>query len=90
MSFTLSGERITVGRRADNAIQVNHWTVSGHHAELIAVNGHYRIRDLGSTNHSYVDGRAILEAELDRPCKMALGTVECDYLPDEVAVSLYT
>ena len=83
MSFTLSGERITVGRRADNEIQVNHWTVSGHHAEFIAVNGHYKIRDLGSTNHSYVDGMAILEADLDRPCKMALGTVECDYLPDE-------
>ena len=83
MSFTLSGERITVGRRADNAIQVNHWTVSGHHAEFIAVNGHYKIRDLGSTNHCYVDGMAILEADLDRPCKMALGLVECDYLPDE-------
>lgn len=84
MSFTLSGERITVGRGADNSIQVNHWTVSGHHAELIAVNGHYKIRDLGSTNHCYVDGMAILEADLDRPCKMAIGIVECDYFPDEV------
>jgi FHA domain len=84
VTFTLRGERITVGRRADNMIQINHQTVSSYHAELIAVNGHYRVRDLGSTNHSFVEGTMFLEADLDRPCRMVLGAVECDYLPDEV------
>lgn len=83
ISFTLSGEHITLGRGVDNSIQVNHSTISGHHAEFIAVNGRYKIRDLDSTNHSFVDGAAIHEANLDRQCRMTFGTVECDYLPDE-------
>ena len=81
--FTLSGERITVGRRPDNSIQINYPTVSGHHAELLAVNGHYVIRDLDSTNRSFMDGSPISEAALTGPCKVVLGTVECEYLPDD-------
>ena len=84
LTFTLSGERITLGRRSDNAIRINHTTVSGHHAELVSHNGHYIIRDLESTNHSYIEGVMFLEAELDRPCRLTLGTVECEYLPDDV------
>ena len=80
--FILSDERITLGRGVDNAIQVNHSTISCHHAEFIAVNGRYKIRDLDSTNHSFVDGAAIREADLDRQCRMTFGSIECDYLPE--------
>ena len=52
LTFTLTGERITIGRRAENKIQINHTTVSGYHAELTSYNGGYIIRDLDSTNHS--------------------------------------
>jgi CheY-like chemotaxis protein len=83
VTFTLRGERVTIGRHEDNTIQINDTTVSSHHAELLAVNGHYRARDLGSTNHSYLEGVMFSEAELDRPCRVVLGAVECDYLPDE-------
>ena len=85
MSFSLSGARVTVGRRADNSIQINHGTVSGHHAELVSSNGHYVLRDLGSTNHSFVEGRQISEVDLKARCHVQIGTVECEYLPDEVA-----
>jgi len=84
LNFTISGERIAVGRRADNSIRIDHSTVSGHHAELVMRNGRYIIRDLESTNHSYIEGVMFIEAELDRPCRLILGTVECEYLPDEV------
>jgi len=73
-----------VGRRADNTVRIDHITVSAHHAELVNLNGSYVIRDLKSTNHSYIEGVKFIEAELDRPCKLVLGTVECDYLPDPV------
>ena len=79
--FTLTGQRITVGRHSDNTIQIQHTTVSGHHAELIELDGHYLIRDLESTNHSYIEGVKFIEAELDHPCRLVLGTVECDFLP---------
>jgi len=86
LTFTLSGERITIGRRVENKIQINHTTVSGYHAELVSHNGRYIIRDLDSTNHSYIEGIMFIEAELDRGCRLILGTVECDFLPDDVEV----
>ena len=74
MTYPLSGERVTVGRRADNEIQINHGTISGHHAELVAVNGHYVLRDLDSTNHCFVDGFQITEADLSDRCKVMIGS----------------
>ncbi len=84
LTFTLSGERITVGRHSDNTIQIRHTTVSGHHAELVQVGGHYVMRDLESTNHSYIGGVMFIEAALEQACRLVLGTVECDFLPDNV------
>ncbi len=88
LSFTLSGTRISVGRRAENGIQINHGTVSGIHAELFPVNGHYVLRDLESTNHSFLNGqRVISEVDLTEACKITFGTVECDFIPDHAKVT---
>jgi cell division protein FtsB len=84
LDFTLSGERITIGRHSDNLIQINHATISGYHAEIVSQNGQRLIRDLDSTNHSYIEGVMFIQADLDRGCRIVLGTVECEYLPDNV------
>ena len=81
-TFTLSGERITIGRLSDNDIRIAHDTVSKHHAELICREGRYLLRDLGSTNHSFIGGVIFNEAELEHACKIVFGTVECEYVPD--------
>ena len=86
LTFTLTGDRITIGRHSDNQIQIRHTTVSAHHAEVINLGGQYLIRDLDSTNHSYIEGVMFIEAELDRASRLVLGTVECEYLPDNVEV----
>jgi pSer/pThr/pTyr-binding forkhead associated (FHA) protein/CheY-like chemotaxis protein len=87
MTFPITGDRVSVGRRGDNAIQINHGTISGHHAELVAVNGHYVLRDLDSTNHCFVDGFQVSEADLSDRCKLVIGTVECEFIPDDTAPS---
>lgn len=84
-SYPLQGDRITVGRRADNQIQINHGTISGHHAEIVKVNGMYHLRDLDSTNHCFVDGFQVTEADLSERCTVVIGTVECEYVPGEPA-----
>lgn len=84
LTFTLSADRITVGRHSENHIQIKHGTISGFHAELIKNDGRYLIRDLNSTNHSYIEGVMFIEAELDKALHLVLGTVECDFLPDHV------
>lgn len=82
ISHVLAGDRITIGRRPDNTIQIIDRTVSGHHAELISVNGHYRLHDLGSTNLTCVDGQPITDFHLHDTCKVSFGTVECDFAPE--------
>jgi CheY-like chemotaxis protein len=82
ITHVLAGERITIGRRPDNTIQIIDRTISGHHAELIATNGHYRLHDLGSTNYTFVEGQPVSDYHLHDGCKLAFGTVECQYSPD--------
>jgi len=48
---------IPIGRAADNAVILNHPQVSGHHARLEQVRGGYRIIDMNSTNHIYVNAQ---------------------------------
>ncbi len=84
LTFTLSGERITIGRLSDNQIQINHGTVSAHHAEIVMRHGRLVLCDLGSTNHSYIEGIMFIEAELERPCRIVFGTVECEFVLDQI------
>jgi CheY-like chemotaxis protein len=79
VTHALSGERVSIGRRPDNTIQILDRSVSAHHAELIAVNGHYRLHDLESTNLSFVDGQPVTDYHLHGRCKVAFGTVECEF-----------
>ena len=50
-----------VGRREDAALSLNCKTVSSHHAEITEAGGTLVLRDLGSTNGTYVNGRRIAE-----------------------------
>lgn len=51
----LTGTGITIGRAADNQVVLSHPQVSAHHARLVREGGTYRILDLNSTNHVYVN-----------------------------------
>ena len=50
---------MTVGRREDNTLQLDDSFVSGSHAEVIFDQGAWWVVDLGSTNGTYVNLRAI-------------------------------
>ncbi len=50
-----------VGRREDAALSLNCNTVSAQHAEITEAGGSLVLRDLGSTNGTYVNGRRIAE-----------------------------
>ncbi len=73
------GDKITVGRRPDNTIQIVDRSVSAYHAELLLVDGHYRLHDLGSTNQSFVDGVAVTDFHLHNACKISFGNIECEF-----------
>ncbi|MBZ5584946.1 MAG: FHA domain-containing protein, partial [Acidobacteriia bacterium] len=65
-----------VGRDPENEIVVqgaDAAVVSQRHAEIVKGDSGYRIRDLGSTNGTYVDGERIGEAELRPQSVVQLG-----------------
>ncbi|HET9979865.1 MAG TPA: FHA domain-containing protein [Ktedonobacterales bacterium] len=55
----LGAEELTIGRHADNTVVLAHPQVSGRHARLTREGSTYRITDLNSTNHVYVNGEIV-------------------------------
>jgi hypothetical protein len=78
-SFDLSGSEITVGRVADNKVQVEHASVSGHHAVLTLDALDYFIKDLDSTNGTRINGERITQQKLRRNDIVRLGNIELLY-----------
>jgi hypothetical protein len=60
----LGGEEITVGRLAECQIQLHDANVSRRHATFIRLDDGWAIADLGSTNGTRLNGRAIERARL--------------------------
>jgi hypothetical protein len=78
-SFDLSGAEITVGRVEDNKIQVEHASVSGHHAVLRLDALDYVIKDLDSTNGTRINGERVTQQKLRRNDILRLGNIELLY-----------
>lgn len=57
--IALNADELTIGRESDNSIVLTHPQVSGRHAKLTREGDSYRIVDLNSTNHIYVNGEPI-------------------------------
>ncbi|MCB9893322.1 MAG: FHA domain-containing protein [Planctomycetes bacterium] len=70
---TLIRDRITIGRKPDNTLQIENKAVSGHHCELINRQGAYVLRDLGSSNGTYISGKAVTEHTLRNGDVLMLG-----------------
>lgn len=52
-----------IGRKSGADVQITHLSVSGSHAELLVENTNFFVRDLGSRNGTYVNGKRIVTAE---------------------------
>ena len=71
--ITLGAPVITFGRAPDNAVVLNHPQVSGHHARMEQVQGGYRIIDMGSTNHVYVNAKRVTNQVLQLGDEIRIG-----------------
>jgi predicted component of type VI protein secretion system len=78
-SFELNGRELTVGRLDDNKIQIEHASVSGHHAMLTLDQQDYVLKDLDSTNGSRVNGEKVVAQKLRRNDMVRLGNIELLY-----------
>lgn len=62
-SHELGEDMITVGRLSDNTLQIDDPSVSSYHAQLSLDGTEYVVADLGSTNGTRINGKAISEGE---------------------------
>ena len=73
---------ITIGRGQDNTIVINDPSVSTHHAQLQRDAETYRLKDLGSTNGTRVNGIPVAETVLRFDDRIRFGAAEARYEPD--------
>jgi pSer/pThr/pTyr-binding forkhead associated (FHA) protein len=72
----LNTDRTTIGRVEDNTFQIADASVSSHHCEVHLRGSEVFIRDLNSTNGSYINGEKVTEQVLKPGQTLRLGQVE--------------
>lgn len=83
------GRRFIVGRDADSVdVAVPSSIVSGRHAEIVALpDGRFRIRDLGSSNGTFVDGERVRgEVTVGATARISLGSCAVSLDPEQGVV----
>src|SRR5437867_1375004 len=75
-SFERKVEKTTVGRVEDNAFQIPETSVSSHHAEILLRGNDVVIKDLNSTNGTFINGEKVAEAVLKPGQILRLGMIE--------------
>jgi hypothetical protein len=74
------------GRAPGNDFIIEHATISAKHCEIDLGNGEVTVRDSGSTNGTYINGRAVMEARLSAGQILRLGDV--DFLVESTDVTI--
>jgi len=79
VTHDLPEEKTTVGRIPENMLQIEDASVSSRHAEILFENNAWFIRDIGSTNGTFLNGAKIEHALLNHGDELRFGSVVCLY-----------
>jgi pSer/pThr/pTyr-binding forkhead associated (FHA) protein len=80
--YPLSKERILIGRKPHNDIQIDNLAVSSEHAAVITILSDSFMEDLGSTNGTLVNGQMVKKHFLQNGDVIELGKHKLKYLND--------
>jgi pSer/pThr/pTyr-binding forkhead associated (FHA) protein len=75
----LDKERITIGRKAQNDIQIENLAVSGEHACIVTILNDSFLEDLGSTNGTLVNGNSVKKHILQNNDVIEIGKYKLKY-----------
>jgi len=81
--FSLEKERLLIGRKPENDIQVDNLAVSGQHAAIITILNDSFLEDLDSTNGTFVNGKLVKKHALKHGDVVTIGKHELKYVNDE-------
>jgi hypothetical protein len=77
-SWPLSGKRVRIGRGLDNEVVLDDASVSRHHAEITREDGVTEVRDLGSTNGTWINAGRVEVALVEPGDQLAFGAVHLE------------
>jgi pSer/pThr/pTyr-binding forkhead associated (FHA) protein len=75
-SHELAAELTTIGRVEDNAFQIAEPSVSSRHCEILLRGSDVLVKDLNSTNGTFINGEKITEKVLKPGQTLRLGNIE--------------
>jgi len=87
-TFAIGGKEVTIGSQQDNYCVLNDPTVSRHHAVIEEAGKGYVLRDVGSTNGTYLNEIRIKEAYLEYGSVIGLGNTRLQFVPLEERVEI--
>lgn len=73
--FQISSEPFIIGRDRTCALQIEEPLISRRHASIYFKDGSFRLKDLGSTNGTFLNGAKIMDARLKDNDKIQMGNV---------------
>ncbi|HKA42719.1 MAG TPA: FHA domain-containing protein [Burkholderiales bacterium] len=86
----LDKERMTIGRKPQNDVQIENLAVSGEHACIVTILNDSFLEDLGSTNGTLVNGNSIKKHILQNNDVIEIGKYKLKYIGDAPAVGQST
>ena len=85
--YPIEQGEITIGRKADNMILLDHPTISSHHCRILRNGDACVLQDLDSTNGTRVNSRDVKESALHHKDLIQLGSIEFLFDAPELASS---
>ena len=76
-------ERMTVGRKASNDIQIDNLAISGEHAAVVTILNDSFLEDLNSTNGTLVNGQPVKKHFLKNSDVIELGKYKLKYVAEQ-------
>jgi hypothetical protein len=77
-----------LGRNAGNELVIEDATISGQHCEITLEDSVVKVRDLNSTNGTFVAGKRIKEAQLQAGQILKVGDVEMSLETNPIAITI--
>ena len=81
----LTKERMTIGRKAHNDIQIDNLAISGEHAAVVTILNDSFLEDLNSTNGTLVNGQPVKKHFLKNNDVVELGKYKLKYIAEQAA-----
>lgn len=83
--YPIEQGEITIGRKADNVILLDHPTISSHHCRILRSGDSCVLQDLDSTNGTRVNSRDVKESALHHKDLIQMGSIEFLFDAPELA-----